>query len=80
MEMDAPKPKQFANQIIQQMVQHSVAGDTQMAARDYTSIRVVFRRLGGSWAKFADGDFHQMELLRGVIAEWVKSRGEVQPV
>ena len=78
--MDAPKPKQFANQIIQQMVQHAVAGETQLASRDYTSIRVVFRRLGGSWSKFADGDHHHMELLRNIIANWAKSRGEVQPV
>jgi alpha/beta superfamily hydrolase len=78
--MDLPKPKQFANQIIQQMVQHAASGDTMLAARDYMSIRVVFRRMGGSWSKFADGNYHHMELLRNVIASWIQSRGEVQPI
>lgn len=78
--MDAPKPKQFANQIIQQMVQHAAAGDTPLAARDYSSIRVVFRRLGGSWEEFAGGNHQHMDLLKNVISSWVQSRGEVQPV
>jgi hypothetical protein len=78
--MDEPKPKQFANQIIQQMVQHMVSGDMALASRDYMSIRMVFKQLGGSWREFAGGNLEHMELLKNVILSWGQTRSEEAPV
>jgi hypothetical protein len=80
--MDQPKPKQFANQVIQQMVQHVVSDTIMLGARDYASIRVVFRKLGGSWGDIGAGDHAQLELLKNVVMAWGQARSadKEQPV
>jgi len=63
-------PKIFANKVICQMVQHMISEDMLIEPRDYLALRSVFRRCGGSWEKFADGDQVQIELLKTIITGW----------
>lgn len=63
-------PKIFANKVICQMIHHMVSEDMVIEPRDYLALRSVFRRCGGSWEKFADGDQVQIELLKTIITGW----------
>lgn len=74
--MDETKqPLVFANKIILQMIQHMVAEDMVVEPRDYATIRLVYRKCGGSWAEFSEGDADQFELLRSVILTWSRLPG-----
>jgi hypothetical protein len=69
------QPAVFANKVICQMIQHMVAEDMVIDRKDYLAIRVVFRKCGGSWAKFVDGDLPQFKLLKDVITAWGQMPG-----
>jgi hypothetical protein len=73
--MDENPPLVFANKVIRQMIQHMVAEDMVVDRKDYLAIRVVFRKCGGSWAKFVDGELPQFELLKSVITSWGQMSG-----
>ena len=73
--MDENTPLVFANKVIRQMVQHMVAEDMVIDRKDYIAIRVVFRKCGGSWTKFVDGDLLQFKLLKEVITSWGQMPG-----
>jgi hypothetical protein len=74
--MDETKPPiVFANKIILQMIQHMMADDMVVEPRDYTAIRLVYRKCGGSWSEFSEGDADQFELLRSVIQAWGRLPG-----
>jgi len=68
-------PLVFANKVIRQMIQHMVSEDMVIDRKDYLAIRVVFRKCGGSWAKFVDGDLPQFKLLKDVITSWGQMPG-----
>jgi len=63
-------PKVFANRVICQIIQHMVSEDMVVEPRDYTALRSVFRKCGGSWEKFVDGEQVQIELLKTIITAW----------
>ncbi len=42
---------------------------------DYTALRVVFRKMGGSWAMIADGDITNARLLARIVKKWGKMPG-----
>ena len=44
--------------------------ETQVIPQDYTAMRVVFRKLGGSWEKLSDGDVQHNQLIVRVIQAW----------
>jgi hypothetical protein len=69
--MDEPQPPiYFANHVIQQFVGH-LFGDTLLVeAKDYMALRLVFRKLGGSWEQLQLGDIQQMDLLKKVVTAW----------
>lgn len=69
------KPKVFANQVIRQLIQHMVADDMVIEPDDYMAIRVVFRKCGGSWIAFGDGDLKQFELLKSIVLAWSQMEG-----
>jgi hypothetical protein len=72
---DTRPPIVFANKIILQMIQHMVAEDMVVEPRDYSAIRLVFRKCQGSWSAFIDGDMKQFELLRSILLAWGRSPG-----
>ncbi len=63
-------PLIFGNHIISQFASHMLGDDMILEAKDFTSLRVVFRKLGGSWEQLANGDIDQMELLKKVVTSW----------
>jgi hypothetical protein len=68
---DRPKPpKIFANKVIKQLIEHMFADDFKVKAADYSSIRVVFRTLGGSWDQLGLGSMKELELLQKVVTGW----------
>lgn len=70
---DKPKPpKVFANQVIRQIIEHMFADDFKIKADDYMMIRVVFRKMGGSWEKIGLGSLKDFLLLQNVIQGWSK--------
>lgn len=64
------KPSVLANKVVLQLIHHSVSEELAPTWEDYASIRVVFRRCGGSWAALMNGDHRQLELLRQIVAAW----------
>lgn len=68
--MDEDQPRLLAHKVIQQMVRHMVSESLPLTGRDFMSIRVVFRRCGGSWEKLAAGDLAHIELLKNVVTAW----------
>lgn len=69
------QPKVFSNRIIRQLVQHLLAEDMVIDHKDYMAIRVVFRKCGGSWQKFYEGDLTQFELLKAIVTAWGQMPG-----
>jgi hypothetical protein len=63
-------PKIFANKVIRQVIQHMVSEDIVIEPRDYLALRSVFRKCGGSWEKFVDGDQVQIELIKTIVTAW----------
>jgi hypothetical protein len=70
MDEQTKPPIVFANRVILQLVQHMLAEDMVVEPRDYAAIRMVFRKCGGSWRLFEEGDQVQFELLRTIVAAW----------
>lgn len=68
--MDSPKPQVLANKLIHQLVTHTVNEDLLISGRDYMTMRVVFRRCGGSWSKVLSGDLLHLELLKMIVLAW----------
>lgn len=58
-----PPPLAFANQVIQMFADHLLGGDVKLNLRAYRLIRVVFRRVGGSWFELCQGNPQHTELL-----------------
>jgi hypothetical protein len=73
-------PRQFANQVLKQVIQHLLTDDMVVEANDYASIRVTFRKLGGSWFDLSQGDITQIDLLKKVVTAWgaLPNRKKVQ--
>jgi hypothetical protein len=67
-------PLVFANHVIRQTADHVVDEKVSLREQDYTSLRVVFRKMGGSWAALADGDIDSTRLLSRIVKKWGKSR------
>jgi len=68
-------PLVFANDVIRQTANHVVDDKVLILPQDYTALRVVFRKLGGSWASLADGDINQARLLAEIVKKWGKMPG-----
>lgn len=65
-------PLVFANNVIRETVDHVVTGGVIILPQDYTALRVAYRKLGGSWAKIADGDIASIRLLTRIVKRWGK--------
>lgn len=70
--MDTPDktPAQLANKVIQQFADHLLGDSIIVEPHDYTALRVVYRRLGGSWVEFMRGHPNHVQLLMRVVTSW----------
>jgi len=67
------KPLNFANRIIKTLIDNHYKDEHFLVGQnDYATIRVVFRKLGGSWEKLVHGDVEQTRLLARVVKVWGK--------
>jgi hypothetical protein len=75
--VDAPEkpPILFANNVIRQTADHIADEKIMILPQDYTTLRVVFRKMGGSWEKIADGDIKHSRLLAKVVKHWSQLPG-----
>jgi len=70
---DSPKPPLvLANRVIRQFVDHLVGADVIIEPRDYLILRLIFRKLGGSWWGLFHGNVTQLVLLEQIITNWGK--------
>lgn len=65
-----PDPLVFANRILHMMLRNLFAEKYKVAPPDYLRMRVVFRKLGGSWQDVWDGDPDQVHLLQSIVKAW----------
>lgn len=63
-------PKQFANRVLKQVVQHMLSEDIVVDPDDYTAMRVAFRTCGGIWEEVGQGNIVHLELLKKVVTAW----------
>jgi len=52
------------------LVDHLVDEKMIIQPKDYTAMRVVFRKLKGSWQSLHDGDITANRLLAQVVTSW----------
>lgn len=65
-----PPPLAFANQVIETFANHLLGDGAKLDREGYRSIRVVFRRLGGSWFQLCQGSPKHTSLLIETIKAW----------
>ncbi len=63
-------PRQFANRVLKQVIQHMLSEDLVIALDDYMAMRVAFRKCGGSWFEVSQGNIVHLELLKKVVTAW----------
>jgi hypothetical protein len=74
--MDDPKkqPLLFANRAIQQYAKAFLEDDESLTAQDCTTIRVVYRQLGGTWEGVLRGDPEMIGKLSQSVKAWGQAR------
>lgn len=60
----------FGNRVIEQVIRHTLGDTIKIQPADFMSVRVTFRRLGGSWEAVAAGDLKAIDVLKRVISAW----------
>lgn len=70
--MDPPKkpPIVFANRVIRMLVDHLVDETVIIQPKDYIMMRVVFRKLKGSWQRLQAGDIMMARLMAQIAVSW----------
>lgn len=70
--MDDPEstPLAFANQVIKMFAEHLLGDKAKLNLRAYRVIRVVFRRIGGSWFEVCQGSPQHTQLLIESVKAW----------
>ena len=67
-------PLEFANQVIA-LFAENLLGKSGLKPKDYTVIRVAFRKVGGSWFELCHGNVGQINLLTQTIRAWGGQQG-----
>jgi hypothetical protein len=75
MEPSDTPPLVFAHQVIKQLVVHLVA-DAKIGKRGYRVVRLVFRKLGGSWFRLCMGSPTDTELLIQAVRAWGNAKSQ----
>lgn len=68
--MDDRPPLVFANRVIRRFVDNLYSDKVMVLPKDFTVMRVVFRKMGGSWEKVSQGDIEQCKLIVQVVRTW----------
>lgn len=74
--MGVPDPKTPLRadfRYIEQLMRSSHGGEVEHVPAEYEAISRVFSRKGGSWERLFDGSPRDIDLLKAVIKEAVKS-------
>lgn len=66
----ATPPLAFANQVIKMCADHLLGDEAKLNLRAYRVVRVVFRRVGGSWFELCQGHPHHTNLLIEAVKAW----------
>ncbi len=78
---DPPKsPLSFANKVIRQFVDNLLGSNVIVSPKDYTVLRVVFRRCGGKWEQLNHGDILHSQLLTKILSSWGSMPGRQREV
>lgn len=64
---DNRPPLEFANRVIRRFIDNLFGDETLVLPQDYIAMRVVFRKLGGSWEKVFEGD---TQLIIQIVQSW----------
>lgn len=70
MDESKPPPIVFANQVVQMFANHLLGDKAKLNRQAYGLIRVVFRRLGGSWFELCQGNPQHTQLLLESVKAW----------
>lgn len=70
-ESDTP-PLAFANQVIKMLANHLLGDKAKVDLAGYRLIRIVFRKLGGSWFQLCAGSPRHLGLLIECVKGWGK--------
>jgi hypothetical protein len=73
-------PLEFANRVVRRFVDNFFGDETMVLPQDFTAMRVVFRKLGGSWEKLFQGDIVQLQLMTQIIQSWGNLKGKNRKV
>jgi hypothetical protein len=75
--LDTPKdpPSIFANRIIRQIADHLLGEDLIIEPKDFMILRLVYRRLGGTWDGLIHGNGKYLQILEKTITNWGKMPG-----
>lgn len=75
--METPKdpPSVFANRVIRQIADHLFGTDLVIEPKDFMTVRVIYRHLGGTWIGLIQGDIKHLKILERVITNWGKRPG-----
>lgn len=75
MEPSETPPLVFAHQVIKQFV-NNVVGEVDIDTRGYRVIRLVFRKLGGSWYELCMGSPRDTDLLIQAVRAWGEAKSK----
>jgi hypothetical protein len=75
MEPSETPPLVFAHQVIKQFV-NNVVGEANIDTRGYRVIRLVFRKLGGSWYELCMGSPRDTDLLIQAVRAWGEAKSK----
>lgn len=74
MDDNSRPPLEFANRVIRQFVDNLFGDSIAVIPEDYTTMRVVFRKLGGSWELVSRGDAKHIQRIVQVVQSWGSSQ------
>ncbi len=70
MDDPAKPPLVFANRVIRLFADHLFGADLIIEPRDFQVLRLIYRKLGGSWVGLIHGNIAQIILLEKIVAQW----------
>lgn len=65
-----PPPLAFANQVIKMLSEHLFGEEGKLNRQAYRVIRIVFRKLGGSWLQVCSGSPKHTNILIECVKAW----------
>jgi len=73
-------PLVFANRVIRLFANNQLSEDVMILPDDYMTMRLVFRKCGGSWEMVGAGGVPHVNLLAKIVAAWGRNRRKERKV